>query len=53
MKEMAPEIGYYCVFCHLSATISAAGGYALVLKDDAAFRRQPRRVPLERMRAED
>lgn len=50
MKEMAPGVGYYCVFCHLSATVSAEGDYALVLKDDPQYRRQTRRVPLDQIR---
>ncbi len=50
MREMAPEVGYYCVFCHLAVTVSLAGGYALVLKDDAQNRRQSRRVALETLR---
>lgn len=47
---MEPEVGYYCVFCHLSVTVSAAGGYALVLQDDDQRRRQRRRVPLAQIR---
>ena len=47
---MAPEVGYYCVFCHLSVTISEPGGYALVLKDDPEYRRRSRRLPLDEIR---
>ncbi|MBM3266218.1 MAG: hypothetical protein FJZ01_01100 [Candidatus Sericytochromatia bacterium] len=46
LRETAPGIGYYCVFCHLAVTVSEAGGYALVLADDARQRRRARRVPL-------
>jgi hypothetical protein len=44
------DVGYYCVFCHLAVTISAEGGYALVLTDDGKNRRQSRRVSIELLR---
>jgi hypothetical protein len=47
LKETAPDLGYYCVFCHLAVTLSHAGSYALIVRDDAQNRRRSSRVPLE------
>ena len=47
---MQAGVGYYCVFCHLSVTLSHAGGYALVLQDDENCRRVPSRIPLDLIR---